>query len=90
MSNFEPLAVAIVKEQEKIVGPLAWSEAAKVSGISVKGSELLISGEGKTVLEHLVHQYEKLFGQASVEACKDAVRPLIPKVGSSELPKILL
>lgn len=89
MENYEMLAQAIVEHQESVVGPLAWSEAEKVKGLSVKGNNISISGNGKSVLGELVSQYENLFGQASVEACRDAVRPLMPKLKGLELPSNL-
>ena len=92
MNSYEPLVTAIVKEQEKIIGSLAWSEAEKVSGIKIQNSRVAVVGEGKRVLQGLVKQYEGLFGQASVEACKDAVRPLLPKLKGVDidLPEVLL
>lgn len=83
------LAEAIIKHQESVIGPLAWVEAAKVSGLAVQGDHVLLKGEQKTVLASLVNQYEKLFGPASVEACKDAVRPLLPQMKLVELPSNL-
>ena len=44
---------------------------------------------GKVVLEKLVKQYEKLFGQASIEVCKDAVREVQNTVSKADLPEIL-
>lgn len=90
MTDYAPLATAIIKHQESIIGPLAWNEADKVSGLSVENKNVLLSGDGKKILESLVRQYENLFGQASVEACKDAVRPLIAKEKTLEVPQILL
>ena len=89
MSNYDAFARAIVKHQESIVGPLAWSEAEKVTGLTVKDEGVVVSGAGMKVLEDLVKQYESLFGQASVEACKDAIRPLVPKFDDVEIPQIL-
>lgn len=80
------LAEAIIKHQESVIGPLAWTEASKVSGLSVVGTRIEFKGEQKNVLASLVSQYEKLFGPASVEACKDAVRPLLPQMKQVELP----
>lgn len=88
--QYSTLASAIVKHQETIVGPVAWSEAAKVAGLVVKGHEASVSGDGKHVIGGLVSQYEKLFGQASVEACKDAIRPLQSKMKDLDLPSVLL
>lgn len=90
MDNYQAIAQAIVKQQESVVGPLAWTEAQKVSGILVKNKEIQISGDGKKVIEKLVFQFENLFGQASVEVCKDAVRPFKEKLKSVEIPSILL
>lgn len=83
------LAEAIIKHQESVIGPLAWVEAAKVSGLSVQGNHISLKGEEKSVLSSLVTQYERLFGPASVEACKDAVRPLLPQMKQVELPQNL-
>jgi hypothetical protein len=83
------LAEAIIRHQESVIGPLAWVEAAKVTGISVNGNHVALKGEEKSVLASLVNQYEKLFGPASVEACKDAVRPLLPHMKQVELPQNL-
>lgn len=89
MNNYETLAGAIVKHQESIIGPLAWVEAQKVPGLKVSDQNISIAGEGTKVLESLVKQYQALFGQASVEVCKDAVKPLMSKLEGVEIPTIL-
>ena len=90
MKNYSLIVKEIIRYQESIIGPLAWSEASKVNGINTKGQDVLVSGDGKKILELLVKQYENLFGLASVEACKDAIRPLLPKMGEIDIPQILL
>lgn len=91
MSNLHAsLATSIIKHQESIIGPLSWSEAGKVSGLNVKDHKVRITGDGKKVLEDLVQQYAQLFGQASVEACKEAVHTNLPKHDLDSLPSILL
>ena len=87
--KYELLVNAIVKYQESIVGQLAWNVAASAKGVSVTGDKVAIKGEGKLGLESVVKQYEGLFGRASVEACKDAIRPLLPKL-KVDLPTVLL
>lgn len=93
MTTFPQLAFRIIKEQELIIGPIAWDQAGKVSGLSIvdkaKG-ELAIKGSEKDMLQHLVEQYEKLFGRASVEVCRDAVRGVINELPKNQLPEILL
>ena len=88
-NSYIELIETIIKHQESIIGPLAWNEAAKVQALKITNNRVTITGEGKIVIEHLVEQYELLFGQASVEACKDAVRPLIAKMNNIDLPQIL-
>jgi hypothetical protein len=88
-SPYEQLANAIIKEQEKIIGPLATTEANKVNGITITADQLTIKGEGFEVIKALVNQYTQLFGDASIEACKDAVRPLLPQLKNVNIPSFL-
>ena len=85
------LADHIIKEQELIIGPVAWEEAEKVTGlrINVQSHEVDIEGDARDVLERLVAQYEKLFGKASREVCRDAVRPLLAQVPEADVPAVL-
>lgn len=82
----------IIKEQEAIIGPIALEQAQKVPGIKVDESkhEITVSGNKKTILEDLVKQYEKLFGPASIEVCRDAARSLISKAPKEQVPQLLL
>ncbi len=85
------LAEVMIKEQALIIGPIAWEQAGKVSGlrIDIAKHEVNIEGNTKEVLEKLVAQYEKLFGAASREVCRDAVRPLLSQVPQDEIPAVL-
>ena len=87
----EQVVSKIIKDQELIIGPLAWEQAKKVSGlrIDIAKHEVAIEGNTKDVLEKLVAQYEKLFGQASREVCRDAVRPFLSQVPAEEIPAVL-
>lgn len=81
----------IIHEQEYIIGPLAWEEAGKVGGlrIDIAAHTVNVQGDPKEVLEKLVAQYERLFGPASREVCRDAVRPLLAQVPQEEIPMVL-
>ena len=80
----------IIKQQLTIVGPLALDQAKKVTEISVVSLEdIRIKGNGKTALEKLVIQFSQLFGQASIEVCRDAVKEITPPIPSEKLPEIL-
>lgn len=87
--GYTMIASSIIKEQEKIVGPIAWSEAQKISGITIHDHDVAISGNGKQIVEKLVGQYETLFGQASIEVCRDAVRSIRDKIKNIDLPQVL-
>ncbi len=91
MTNLEELASKIIREQQTVIGPLAWSEARKVRGLKVdpQSHSVEVEGDPKQALEGLVAQYERLFGRASREVCRDAVRPLISRVPKEEVPAVL-
>ena len=89
MNPIENLASQIVKEQEAVIGPLAWAEARKVRGLHIQDHSVRVEGSSREVLQALVAQYERLFGRASREVCRDAVRPLIAQVPQDEVPAVL-
>ena len=95
MSNdvLQEITVKIIREQELVIGPLAWIEAAKVAGLKVidqrVGTVLLNDPDQKVVIDRLVAQYERLFGRASHEVSKDAVKGLIANMPLSEVPSSL-
>ena len=75
-----------------VVGPLALDQARKVSGVTITDDgKVTVSAKinVKKTLSSLVSQYEKLFGKASVEVCKDAVKETGIDASSQELPEIL-
>jgi len=86
----DKIAKRIIKEQELIIGPLAWSEAQKVKGLHVvnvqRGEVHLENGDIKEIVDKLVAQYERLFGRASREVCKEAVQDLIAEMSPEEIP----
>ncbi len=93
MYKYNDFVTQIIREQSLIIGPIAWIEARKVSGLVVqdeKSGQVDIVGDGKQVLENLVLQYDHLFGRASREVCKSAIVDLLPTVSQGELPQVLL
>lgn len=92
MNIFTQISQKIIREQELIIGPLAWDEARKVSGITVvdsKSGELNTTGDGKTIVDSLVSRYVRLFGRASQEVCKEAVHDLISGLPKEQVPSSL-
>lgn len=92
MVTLVQLAIKIIKEQELIIGPIAWEEAKRVQGLHIidgNGKKVTIDAPEKEVIERLVLQYERLFGRASREVCKEAVRDLLSEVPSDKIPEAL-
>jgi hypothetical protein len=80
----------IIRSQEQIIGPVAFDQARKVAGLKISSSgEVQIEGNSKEVINNLVEQYEHLFGRASIEVCRDAVKEIKPAPSPEELPDIL-
>ena len=90
MDTFEQITQHIVKEQELIIGPLAREEAARVDGIVVRDDgTVLMTSDKKTAIDQLVARYERLFGRASVQVCRDAAAALLPSLKTGETPDSL-
>lgn len=83
------MATAIVNHQKDIIGPLAFEQAKKVPGVVVTAGNIEISADPSSTLIGLVQKYEELFGQTSIEVCKDAIRELGVSISSKDLPAIL-
>ncbi len=86
---FDQIATKIVNEQELIIGPIAWQEAEKVVGLHVApmhGSISIDNGNGGQVIDRLVERYERLFGRASHEVCREAVAALIGGLAQADVP----
>jgi hypothetical protein len=85
------IPIRIIKEQEMIIGPLAWHEAEKVSGLNVDQAHTsaTLAGDAKDVINRLVAQYEKIFGRASHAVCHDAVADILVGMTSDQIPDSL-
>ncbi len=90
MDPIAQVASRIIKEQQAIIGPLAIDQAKKVEGLQISSADdVKITGNGKTVLTNLVNQYSKIFGQASIQVCKDAFTTISDKVSPGDIPDVL-
>jgi hypothetical protein len=93
MSIYDQIAIKIIKEQELLMGPVAWDQASKVSGLKIadkqKGSVLVQENDGIAVIDKLVDRFENLFGRAGREVCKEAVGALVADLDPSQVPTSL-
>ena len=91
MDTILQIPIRIIKEQELVIGPLAWDEARKVAGLNVDQSNSSVSfaGDGKEIINRLVAQYERIFGKASHAVCHDAVQDIIAEMRPEEIPDSL-
>jgi hypothetical protein len=94
MNVYNQIVSKIIKEQELLMGPVAWYEASKVSGLRIddkaQGSVAIETGlDSKVVIDNLVRQYSNLFGRAGLEVCKEAVAVLVADLSPTEIPSSL-
>lgn len=91
MDIYNQLVEKIIKEQEDIIGPVAIEQARKVPGLTIdlNKKEIIFQGNKSEIIEKLIEKYRELFGQASVEACKEAVRGIISSVPPEQIPHLL-
>ena len=92
LARFDQIVLRIIKEQEAIIGPLAWEEARAVPGIIADqktGSVQLQGSDVRQIIDNLVFQYERIFGKASHEVCKDAVQDLLAELPTDQIPDSL-
>ena len=91
MTIFQQITIRIIREQELIIGPVAWSEAGKVAGLYIvdqKKYEVNLEDSGKEpmIIDQLVARYERLFGRASHEVCREAVSSIVVNLKPEEVP----
>lgn len=94
MKNIDIIVQSIISHQEEVLGPLAREQAKTVAGIEINSAgkvkiSLKTAAQSKDLLGNLVKKYEKLFGRASIEVCKDAVKESGVTYADSDLPDIL-
>jgi hypothetical protein len=94
MSKYDVIATKIIKEQESLMGPVAWYEAGKVKGLKIVDQNVGTvaiddSANSMSVVDDLVTQYDNLFGRAAREVCKEAVTALVADLQPSEVPSSL-
>jgi len=89
MITLNQIATKIVNEQELVIGPLAWIEARKVAGLTVDEAHheaTVTGGDPMTTVDKLVSQYERLFGRASREVCREAVASMLADLPAGQVP----
>lgn len=89
---FPKIFIRIIKEQENIIGPLAWDEASKVDGLTIvsrEKPEVTFEGDPKAIANALVQRYEKLFGRLSREVSREAVVDLTSEISAEDIPQSL-
>ncbi|MDB5182408.1 MAG: hypothetical protein JWO47_192 [Candidatus Saccharibacteria bacterium] len=91
MDVYAQIAERIISQQETIIGPVAVERAMTVKGLALDwpNHTVTITGNEPAVIDHLVAQYKQLFGQISVEVCKEAVGRLSQQLTPEQLPASL-
>jgi hypothetical protein len=91
--GLKDIVQTIIAHQQAIIGPLAIDQARKVQGLTIQKTEPLSvdikTTDPSSLLSQLVKRYQDLFGQTSVEVCKDAIKESGTPISDSDLPEIL-
>ena len=88
---YSQIVISIIQGQEGVIGPVAVSQASLVKGLKLdwENKKAVISNDPKKVIDDLVEQYKTLFGQISVEVCKEAVGRQAQQLSPEEIPSSL-
>lgn len=93
MDNLAQIAGTIIKEQEPIIGPLAWEQASRVKGLHIINKDTwevsIEAADRKAVIDDLVGQYEILFGPTSRAVSKRSVASMLSSLPSADIPESL-
>lgn len=92
MDPFAQAAEKIISQQESIIGPIALEQAKKVQGLEVDWDKHRVGFKAQNkaeVLNKLIEQYKHLFGQTSVEVCREAAGTIFSSMSAQELPQLL-
>lgn len=81
----------IINAQEAVMGPFANDLAHRVPGLRFDGMRVSgVEGNFRDVLQNLVKQYSSIFGQSSIEVCKDALGSVQLPLDKNSLPLELM
>ena len=91
MDVLSEIVLSIIDRQRSIIGPVALEQAMQVPGMAVNWRKRTVSfsGDKRAAVDALVRKYEGLFGQLSVEVCRDAARRLLTQLPADQQPKSL-
>ena len=76
METLEYVVLRIIREQELIIGPVAWDEAKRVVGLRVDpvvGEVRIVCDDPNIAIQQLISRYAEFFGTSVEETYKDAV-----------------
>lgn len=92
MDTYAQIATKIIMAQELIIGPIAVEQARLIPHLQIdwNAHQVVIQGDEPGALDQLVNQYKTLFGQTSVEVCKEAAATLMRQLPATDLPQTLL
>ncbi|MBC7643658.1 MAG: hypothetical protein H7123_00935 [Thermoleophilia bacterium] len=79
-AEHDQIATAIIDGQAKIMGPVAYTMAAKVPGLTyAPGAGAKIVGDGGAALEKLVGEFAGVTGPLGARMCYMSAKPLLDK-----------
>jgi len=92
ISIYNKILSRILKEQELILGSLAWQIAEKITGMQIRNKEsfdVVIMGDPKSVINNYVYRCERIFGSFARDASKQAVEYILADMRPDDIPERL-
>ncbi len=87
------LLQTIIKSQEEVIGPLAWTEVGQVPNIVIKDKEniqLEILGDPKKTIDSLLENFFNVFGPTALYVAKNSTYRLTKNMQTHQVPDKLL
>lgn len=89
---YQKIAVSIIEQQELIIGPIALDRAKTSEGIRLDwdgAHSVDFVSNPIEAINNLVNTYSDLFGQLSIEVCREASASLISHLQKEQIPSVL-
>ncbi len=88
MPEYTHLVRAIINQMRTITGPVAVTQANKVSGLSTNG-KTIIHGNPQRVLNELLNKYALIMGPVAITIAKKGAAPILEKNPKLKVPNEL-
>jgi len=87
--DYEQLAMAIIRETDRMMGPVAIVLANTVRGLKASIKKAQIKGDSLKVISQLIEAYRAMAGDVALTLAKKAAAPILKKNPGLKVPEEL-